>query len=182
MRPVTSATGIADQANTREVPSAESSSDSTSSDISPAAAVAIARAAQRVVVDDDLEERATDDVLVRPSHSLLERVVGADLRVVGVAVADRPVGCERDHDARHRLEHRGLDVALPLELDLPPASLRDVHAARDDRESRPVLVEERRRAPVHDPVSPRRFLKAFSYSPAELRRERRSARSRRLAR
>ena len=73
-------------------------------------------------------------------------------RVVDVAVADRAVACERDHDARHRLEDRRLDVSLALELALALPAHGDVESAGDDRGDDAGLVVVRRRPPVDDAV------------------------------
>ena len=105
-----------------------------------------------VVLDDEVEERSPDELVVRPPDRLLEGTIGADPRVVGVAVADRSVGCERDHDARHRLEHGRLDVALAFELPLALPPHGDFGAARDDRGHDAGLVAKRRRSPVDDAV------------------------------
>ncbi len=93
---------------------------------------------------------APDDVLVGPAHRLLECSVRSDARIVGVAIADRAVWREDDHDARHRLEYGRLDVALPLQLELATTSLGDVGATGDDGDDCAVLVVNRRCAPVHD--------------------------------
>ena len=152
-RSVTSATGIADQANARDVPSADLSSDSTGSEAVPAAAVAIAsRCASVVVLDDEVEELSPDELVVGPPDRLLEGAVGADRRVVDVAVEDRAIACERDHDARHRLEDRRLDVSLAFELPLALPAHGDVESAGDDRGDDAGLVVVRSRPPVDDVV------------------------------
>ncbi len=149
----TSATGIADQANARDVPSADLSSDSTGSEAVPAAGGCDrVRGAAVVVLDDEIEEPSPDELVVRPPDRPLEGAVRADGRVVDVAVADRAVARERDHDARHRLEDRRLDISLAFELALALPAHGDVEPAGDDRGDDAGLVVVRRRSPVDDAV------------------------------
>ena len=105
-----------------------------------------------VVLDEDVEERSADELLVGPVDGLLERPVRPDARVVAVPVTNRPVGRQRDHDARHRVEHRRLDVALALQLELALAPHGDVGAARDDRDHVAVRIVDGCRPPEDHPA------------------------------
>ena len=110
------------------------------------------RCASVVVLDHEIEEPSPDELVVGPADHLLEGAVGADRRVVDVAVADRAIPCERDHDARHRVEHRRLHVSLAFELALALPAHGDVESAGDDRGDDAGLVVVRRRPPVDDTV------------------------------
>ena len=157
--------GMADHTKTRELPSADMSADSTSSRCLRPPPSRSRGGAPVVVLDDESRNG-------RPtSCSSGQRTAFWNARLPRragrrVSVADRPVGREHDHDARHRLEHRRLDVALALQLELrlrrivmsaPPETI----AITSPFSSWTGAVRQKTTRP-----SPRAFTNAFSYSPA----------------
>ena len=108
----------------------------------------MAAAARPSSLDDEVQRRRADELVVAPAERLPKRTVRSDAWVVDVAVADRAVAIEQDRDARDRLEGGRRRVALALELELALSALRDVEAARDDAHDPAGRVLHRGCAPV----------------------------------
>ena len=134
---------------------------------------------RRIVLGDEVEERAAHELVVAPAERVPEGAVRADARVLDVAVANDPVAVEDDGDARDRLQRGRGRVAFALEVELALAPLGDVEPTGDDAEHAVGGVLHGRRAPVDRPllasrVRERVLVLAGAGSPA---RERGTARS-----
>ena len=93
-----------------------------------------------VVACDDLEERPAAELFEAAPGRIAERLVRA-------VRDDRRVVVRDDDEARDRVRDGVREVALPLQVDLPPLPLGDVDAARDDPDDLHAGVDERRGAP-----------------------------------